>query len=162
MKALLAMLLMASLPCAEAAAAQAHATSPLVGAWAVDVTKLPIPPAARPRSAIIRFGDAGNGQWSTQVDIVDAAGVQSHVGGTTALDGTPAKVAGTGVVEADTAATTLPTPRVLVMVLSKGGVPGSTRVYTLGDDGRTLTETATYFGDGGVPIVRTHYFHRTE
>ena len=47
-------------------------------------------------------------------------------------------------------------------VLSKGGVPGSTRVYTLGDDGRTLTETATYFGDGGVPIVRTHYFHRTE
>lgn len=143
-----------------AVAASSSPASPLFGRWTVDVSRLPIPAAARPRSATIRFGDAGDGKLSTQVDIVDAAGGQTHEGGITSLDGKPSSVSGNGAVEADTAATTLPSPRVLVMVLSKGGLPGSTRVFTVADDGQSMTETATYFGDGGVPIVRTHYFKR--
>jgi hypothetical protein len=44
--------------------------------------------------------------------------------------------------------------------LSKGGVPGSTRIYTVSADGQRMTETAAYFTDDGKPVVRTHQFTR--
>lgn len=136
------------------------ASSLLLGSWAVDVSRLPMAPAARPRSVVIRFSDAGQGKWTTHVDIVYANGAENHAVGTHALDGTPAPVSGSD--EADIGALEHPQPGVLVMTLSKGGVPGSTRVYAVAADGQTMVETASYYGDHGVPILRTHYFTRVK
>jgi hypothetical protein len=51
-----------------------------------------------------------------------------------------------------------PEPRVLVLGLSKGGVPASTRVYTVTPDGKTMTETMSALGPDGRPTLRTNYF----
>ena len=88
----------------------------------------------------------------------DAGGVQMHSVSTAALDGSAAPIKGG--MEADTVALQSPGSNVLIMALSKGGVPGSTRIYTAAPDGKSLVETAVYFGDHGVPIMRTHYFTR--
>lgn len=156
MKALLACLLAAGV--VHGAAALTATPSPVLGTWSADTSRLPMPVAARPKRVTIAFADAGDGKWTTQVDITDAAGVQIHSISTAALDGSAAPIKGG--VEADTAALRQPSPNVLVMALSKGGVPGSTRIYTVGADGRSLVETAVYFGDHGEPIMRTHYFTR--
>lgn len=132
--------------------------SPLVGTWAVDVARLPMPPEARPKSVTIAFSDAGEGKWTTRVDIVDAGGGKNHAEGTAPLDGTPTPV--TGSMETDITAVKMPEPHVLVMQLGKGGNPASTRVYAVAADGKTMVETAAYFGQDGKPILRTSYFKR--
>ena len=48
--------------------------------------------------------------------------------------------------------------RVLVLGLSKGGVPASTRVYTVAPDGKSMTETMSALGPDGQPTLRTNYF----
>ena len=158
MKALIAMLLVAGLIQGVPARAGSSAASPLLGSWAVDVSRLPMPPAARPKSVTFTFSDAGGGKWTTHVDIVDASGVASHATSTASLDGTPAPIKDS--IEADTVALKLPAPNVLVMDLVKGGIPASTRVYTVAADGKTLTETAAYAGGNGMPMMRTNYFRR--
>lgn len=157
MKAMFAILLVAvSMP--GAAAARSSGVSPVLGSWAVDVSRLPIPPAARPRNVTITFSDAGAGRWTTCVDILDAGGTASHAVSTAALDGTAAPIKDS--IEADTVALELPAPNVLVMDLVKGGIPASTRVYTVAADGGTLTETVAYAGGHGFPIMRTNHFTR--
>ncbi|SFR95080.1 hypothetical protein SAMN05216570_1119 [Dyella sp. OK004] len=158
MKALFAALLIAGVMHNAPALARTSSASPLIGRWTVDVSRLPMPPEARPKSATIAFADAGEGKWTTHVDIVDAGGGESHAVGTTALDGTAAPVQGSP--EADTVALKSPAPNVLVMALAREGVPASTRVYAVAADGKSLVETAVYFGDNGLPIMRTHYFTR--
>jgi outer membrane murein-binding lipoprotein Lpp len=159
MKTFAAAVLAALLLPGIASGAKPSRISPLVGRWAVDVSRLPMAPEARPRSVTITFAGSADATWSTQVDIVDAGGNASHATGTTRLDGTPATV--TGSAEADVAATTMPTPDVLVMSLAKGGAPANTRIYTVAADGRAMVETAAYFGSDGKPILRTHYFTRS-
>ncbi|WP_242107153.1 hypothetical protein [Luteimonas aquatica] len=158
MKKLLGMLLVAASVCGAPAMAAAGDASPLAGTWAVDLARLPMPPQARPKSVKIRFADAGKGQWSTQVDIVYADGEESHATGTAPLDGPATPVKGSA--EADLAAVRMPTPDVLVMTLGKGGQPASTRIYAVARDGKTMVETATYFGGDGQPVMRTNYFTR--
>lgn len=158
MKSRLAILLLAGVLQGAPALARSSAASPLLGSWTVDVSRLPIPPAARPRSVTISFSDGGGGKWTTRVDIVDASGAASHATSSAALDGTAAPVRGS--IEADTVALMLPAPNVLVMDLVKQGIPASTRVYTVAADGRTLTETVAYAGGNGMPMMRTNYFTR--
>jgi hypothetical protein len=79
--------------------------------------------------------------------------------GTSALDGTPGAVTG-DLSEADSVAVKLPAPNVMVMQLAKGGIPASTRVYTVAADGKTMIETAAYVGPDGKPLLRTNYFSR--
>jgi hypothetical protein len=158
MKALSAMLLVIGMVCGMPAFASSSTASPLLGSWAVDVSRLPVPPAARPRSVTITFSDAGAGKWTTHVDIVDASGGASHAVSTAALDGTAAPIKGG--LEADTVALKLPASNVLVMDLVKGGIPASTRVYIVAADGKTLIETAAYAGGNGLPMMRTNYFTR--
>ena len=74
-------------------------------------------------------------------------------------DGTPAPVEG-DIAEADTGAVTMPALNVMVLALGKGGMPASTRVYTVAQNGQEMTETATYVGEDGKPIMRTNYFTR--
>lgn len=158
MKALVATLLIAGVIQSAPVLAQSSTASPLLGSWAVDVSRLPIPPAARPKSVTFTFSDAGGGKWTTHVDIVDASGAASHAVSTADLDGTPAPIKNS--LEADTVALKLPAPDVLVMDLVKGGIPSSTRVYTVAADGKTLIETAAYAGGNGLPMMRTNYFSR--
>jgi len=142
---------------ADPSSAKTSAPSPLLGTWAVDVARLPIPPAARPKSVTIKFSDAGSGKWTMNVDIVDAGGSKISVDGTYALDGTAAPGHGS-TIEADTGAIKLPAPNVLVLGLGKDGMPASTRIYTVAADGKSMIETAVNFD--GVPVMRTNYFTR--
>lgn len=158
MKPLFVALLAAMLVHAAPALAQSAGASPLIGSWAVEVSRLPMSPEVRPKSVTIMLSDAGGGKWATQVEVVDAGGAKSHVEGISTLDGTPAPVKGN--LEADLAAAKMPAPSVLIMMLGKGGVPASTRVYTAVADGKSMVETAAYFGQGGRPIMRTNYFTR--
>lgn len=159
MKVLFVPLLFAAAVPAAPAMAQAAPPSPLLGSWAVDLSRLPIPPEARPKSVTITYSDAGSGKWRTNVDVIRRDGSGDHATGTHALDGTPAPVAGN--FEADTTAARLPEANVLIMALAKGGVPASTRIYTVAPDGKTMTETAVYFRDGQ-PVIRTNHFTRVK
>jgi hypothetical protein len=160
MKNLAAMLLAVLLvPCASALAGPLE-SSPLIGSWAVDVSRLPIPPQARPRSVTITFAATAGGTLTTHVDIVDGGGVESRAAGTSMLDGKPTPVTGSD--EADISSAEMPVPNVLVLSLGKGGIPASTRVYAVAADGKTMIETVVYFWDRGQPVppMRTNYFTR--
>ncbi|MEP6898761.1 MAG: hypothetical protein ABI870_09545 [Rhodanobacter sp.] len=158
MKALVSIMLIAGVIQNAPVLARPSTASPLLGSWAVDVSRLPIPPAARPKSVTFTFSDTGGGKWTTQVDIVDGSGAKSHATSIADLEGTPAPIKDS--LEADTVALKLPAPNVLVMDLVKGGIPASTRVYTVAADGRTMIEIASYAGGGGMPMMRTNYFTR--
>lgn len=158
MKAFAVVLLLAGLPPAVPVVAQSPPGSPLLGTWAVDVARLPMPAAARPRSVTFVFSDAGGNKLATKVDIVDASGNAIHAASIASLDGTPAPISQSP--EADTVALKLPAANVLVMDLVKNGVPASTRVYVVAADGRTLTETASYAGGNGLPMMRTNHLTR--
>ncbi len=158
MRALLAFALVAGAALGASADARSSVDSRLLGTWAVDASRLPMPPEARPKSVTISFGDAGAGKLAMEVDIVDAAGARIHSTSTAAVDGSSVRV--TASPEADLAAMKLPQPGVLVLALGKGGVPASTRIYAAAPDGRTMVESAVYFGSDGLPIMRTNYFRR--
>lgn len=158
MKTLIATLLITAAAQTAPAPARSSAVSPLLGSWAVDVSRMPTPPTERPKSATITFSDAGNGKWTTHVDIVYAVGSESHSVSHAALDGSAAPIKNSN--EADTAALKLPAPNVLVMDLVRHGIPASTRVYTVAADGKTMVETASYVGSNGQPVMQTHYFTR--
>ena len=78
---------------------------------------------------------------------------------TYAPDGSAARIEG-DTAEADIGAVKIPAPNVLVLALGKGGMPASTRVYTVAPNGKTMIETATSTGDDGKPVMRTNYFTR--
>lgn len=158
MKALFVTLLTVVSLSGAPAPAKSVVPSPLIGEWAVDVSRLPMPPDARPKSVTIAFKRTDDGKWSTRVEIVDAAGAKTRAEGVAPLDGTPTPV--TGSMETDLAAVKMPTPDVLVMQLGKHGNPASTRIYAVAAGGESMVETAAYFGQDGKPILRTSYFAR--
>jgi hypothetical protein len=138
-----------------------HAASqpnPLVGQWSLDTSRMPIPAEARPKRVTITFEETGSNRLSMDVAIVYADGAEVHSTGTASLDGTPIAVEGSP--EADTAAMKRPEPNVLVLGLSKGGEPASTRVYTVAPDGKSMTETVSALGSDRRPSMRTNYFTR--
>lgn len=160
MKTLLPALLLAGAMSASPALAEDPAVSPLIGTWAVDVAKLPIPPEARPKSVTITYSDAGAGQWRTLVDVTLPDGKMVRAKSVWAPDGKPVHVEGN--LEADTVATRMPEPNVMVTALALGGVPGSMRTYTVSPDGRTMTETVVFFARDGTPGMRTNLFNRVK
>jgi hypothetical protein len=140
----------------------AHSDEPgisaLEGKWAVDVSLLPIPAEARPKSVTITFAEAAGGRLATRVEVVSSSDTIIYAESVAELNGTPVAVKGD--LEADTIAVAM--PGVLIMQLSQGGVPGSTRIYTLSADRKSMIETAANFGDDGRPFMRTNYFRRVE
>jgi len=158
MRTLFVCLLIAGAVLGAPAHARSRTSSPLLGRWAVDVSRLPIPPAARPKGVTIIFSDADQGKLTMEVDIIDAGGAEIHSTGTAAFDGISVPVKGSP--EADIVAMKRPQPDVLVVALGKGGIPASTRIYAAAADGKTMVETAVYFGSDGLPIMRTNYFTR--
>jgi hypothetical protein len=143
-----------------AAADEPRPAASLFGVWAVDTSRLPMAPAARPKSVKITFSDAGSDRVKTKVEVVDPTGNLLEAGGVTPLDGAPTEVKSN--FEADVSATTMPRPGVLIMQLGKNGKPASTRIYTVSPDGANMIETVAYFGPGGQPILRKNYFSRSQ
>jgi hypothetical protein len=78
----------------SAAGPAAGPVSPLLGSWSVDVSRLPMPPEARPKRVTISFTDSAGGRWTTNVDIYGGDGSHRQMAGTSALDGTPSAVTG--------------------------------------------------------------------
>ena len=159
MKALLPCLLIVAATQAAPAMAEPAAHSPLLGTWAVDVSRLPFPPESRPKSVIFTFTEVVGGKWRTDVDIKGGDGSERTMSSTCALDGSPCRITG-DTMEADRGAMKLPQPNVLVIALTKSASPASTRVYAVSPDARSMVETAVYFTDDGKPILRTNYFSR--
>ena len=139
---------------------QHHVLSALLGSWDVDLTRLPTPPEARPQRVTIRYSVVDAGRWQMDVEIVDNKGNKTHGVSVFPLDGT--QVAAAGSPEADKIAAVLPQPNVLVTSLAKGTSPASTRIYAAAVDGKTMVETASYFGADGKSILRTNYFTRSK
>jgi hypothetical protein len=160
MKPLAVVLLASALAFMGVAVAEPITGSPLLGSWAVDISRLPMPPQARPRSVTITFSGERDGRLGTRVEVVDPNGERLHAEGVTPLDGVPTPV--TSSFEADVSATTMPAPEVLVMQLAKDGVPASTRIYTVAADGKSMTETVAYFGQDGQPVLRKNFFSRIQ
>jgi len=158
MKLLPAVLIALALAQAHTVHAEPSAIATLAGQWAVDVSRLPIPAEVRPRSVTVTFAEAAGGRLATRVEVVDAAGAISYAESVAELNGSPVAVKGN--LEADTAAAAMPAPGVLIMQLARSGVPGSTRVYTVAADRKSMIETAANFGDDGRPFMRTNYFSR--
>lgn len=158
MKLLAAVVLISALNSQSAIAADAKTSSALFGAWAVDTTRLPMAPAARPKSVTITFAEDGKDRLRTQVEVIDPAGSRLEADGVTPLDGTPTPVKSN--FEADLSATYMPRPEVLVMQLAKNGNPASTRIYAVGADGNSMIETVAYFDSEGRPVLRKNYFTR--
>ena len=159
MKVFFAVLLTILLP-SVAVLASPPAASPLIGSWAVDIARLPVPPQARPKSVTFTFSESGDGMLKMQVHIVGPDGSESHSIATASLDGEAVPV--TGSMEADVAAVKMPAPNVLVLMLAKEKAPASTRIFTVSADGKTMIETAAYFGPEGRPLMRTNHFSRIQ
>ena len=159
MKTISIALLTMALTMAGPVAARTVGPSPLLGSWAVEVEKLPIPPEARPKSVTLTFTQSADQRWSTRVVIIGGDGSERRMSSSYTTDGTPVKIDG-DTQEADTAAVRLPTPDVLILALGKGGIPASTRIYALAPGGNEMIETAVYFGDDGKPVMRTNHFTR--
>ena len=140
-------------------AAAASVSSPLLGTWAVDVSRLPIPPESRPKSVTFTFNLVQGGKWKTDVEIKGGDGSDRRMTSTCQPDGSPCAIEG-DTAEANSAATKLSQPGVMILALSKSGVPASTRIYAAAPDGNTMVETAVYFTDDGKPVMRTNYFTR--
>jgi hypothetical protein len=139
-------------------AAEPNASASLIGSWSVDVSRLPIPPGARPKGVTITFSEEGKDRLRTKVQVVDPSGGQLEAEGVTPLDGTPTAVKSN--FEADVSATIMPRPEVLIMQLAKDGTPASTRIYSVSADGESMIETVAYFGADGQPALRKNYFSR--
>jgi hypothetical protein len=142
----------------NAAIADDRAISAWTGKWAVDISRLPIPAEARPRSVTITFAEAADGRLATRVEVVRPDDSVMYSESVAELNGIP--VVAKGDLEADTVAVAMPAPGVLIMQLSRAGVPGSTRIYTLSEDRKSMIETAANFADDGRPYMRTNYFTR--
>ncbi|MBH9579102.1 hypothetical protein [Inhella proteolytica] len=160
MKWLSSTLVAISLALAGPAYSEPIGHSGLIGKWAVDVSRLPIPAEVRPKSVSVTFAEAEGGRLFTRVEVVDPNGAVLYAESVAELNGTPVVVKGN--LEADTAAVSMPAPGVLVMQLSRAGVPGSTRIYTVAADRKSMTETAANFGEDGRPVMRTHQFSRVQ
>jgi DNA-binding CsgD family transcriptional regulator len=135
---------------------QAVATSPLIGRWALDTARIPV--AERPRSVTISFGMAADGQWITKVEIVAPDGNVQTAESKASLAGAPVPVTG-DMAFIDSAALRQPQADTLIMTLSKGGKPVSTRVYSVSKDRRTMTETIIWAAEG-IPALPTNHFVR--
>lgn len=158
MNAFVTSLLLAAGAVTSPVCAQTAAPSPLLGSWALDVTRLEIPAERKPKGVTVTYKDAGGGKWDAHVEILAPDGTKRSSTGTYMFDGTPIPVSGE--IYADIAVVKRPEPNVMVLQLAKGKEPVSTRVYSVSADGATMTETTAYFTKEGKPVLRTGYFKR--
>ena len=148
------MLLVLSMAGPPPAAGEKHL---LLGTWSVDVSKLEQPNP--PRSVTMQFSDAGNGSYRLSVDIVTAEGTAVRAGSSLFTPGT--RVDNPDSPEVDVAIFSMPNRKTLVMGGALAGHPSHTRIWTLADDGKSMTETIVGHIDGKTPHIRTAVWMRT-
>lgn len=122
------------------------------GSWEVDVSRLPVPEP--PASVTITWADAGAGKLSMRVEIVDRRGERTRADAVIALDGSPSRAVGS--LDVDVVSMTMPSDRVLVMGAGMAGNPSNTRVFTISDDGKRMSETIVSHGAGNIPATRVN------
>lgn len=133
--------------------------SPLLGAWELDLTRMPQTYGTPPKRVVYTFEDLGAGQWRTTIDITAPDDSVRHTTVTYLPDGKTVRGEG-DTVEADKAAVVAPAPNVLVMNLAKDKVRGSVRTYTVSADGKELIEAAANVDTEGNPYIRRFYYKR--
>lgn len=133
--------------------------SPFVGAWELDLTRMPENYGPPPKRVRFTFEPVGAEQWRTTVDITAPDGSIRHMAVRYRRDGSAAPGEG-DLSEADSAAFRSPAPNVLVMSLAKKQMLGSVRVYVVSADGGEMTESAAAVDPVGAPFVREFHFKR--
>lgn len=88
----IALTLVAAASFQSAPAVESKTGSPLIGAWTVDTSRLPMAPEARPRGVTITFSEAGAERLRMRVEVIDAAGTLLVADGVTPLCGTRVRV----------------------------------------------------------------------
>jgi len=135
---------------------QVRPTAPLAGRCSLDVARLP--ENERPVAVTITFTPQADGRWHTLVWIESRDGGTIKAESTAATDGVAVPVDG-NFAEIDSVALRQPDPDTLVMTLAKGGERFSTRVYTVAQDGRSMTETIVW-ANGIMPEPKAVVFNR--
>lgn len=133
--------------------------SPFLGAWELDLTRMPDSYGPPPKRVTYTFDDLGSGEWRTKIDITAPDGSIRHMAVRYRRDGKAVRGEG-DTSEADSAAVNAPAPNVLVMSLSRNKFLGSVRVYAISADGKEMTESAANVDDAGAPFVRNFHFKR--
>ena len=146
-----------------AAVAQAQATaseaSPFLGAWELDLTRMPDTYGPPPKRVVFTFSDVGTGQWRTSVDITAPDDSVRHRAIQDRRDGRAVPSEGEQL-EGDSAAVQSPAPNVLVLSIAKDRRFNSVRVYVVSPDGQEMTESAANVDEAGAPFVRNFHFRR--
>lgn len=145
-------------PQSAVAASTVSMASPLAGKWSLDTSR--VPADERPRSVTIAFSVSSDRQWSTRVDIVAPDGREMSASSTAMLDGVAVPITG-NIPIFDAVSLRQPAANTLVMTLGKGGTPVATRVYTVANDGKSMTETIVW-ADKTMPKMETTYFNRVD
>jgi len=130
----------------------------LLGTWGVDVSKLE--QADPPASVTMVLGDAGDGSYTLSFDIVTRDGQHIRVGGKSTFKPDGSLVSVPDSYELDTVTFSMPNRRTLVMGAALAGHPTHTRVWSLSDDGKSMTETIVGHIDGKTPHIRTAIWTR--
>jgi hypothetical protein len=111
-----------------------------------------------PKGVTITLSEVGSGKYKMSVDIIDHDGQASHGEGVFKPDGTPSPAIGS--LDVDIVSMTMPSRKILVMGAGMAGMPSSTRVFSLSDDGKHMIETVIRHGEKGVPITRVDIWDR--
>lgn len=143
----------------EPAWAEPSATSPFLGLWELDLGNMPVTYGTPPKRVTYRFADAGDGQWSSAIDITAQDDSVRHMEARFGRDGKAFTSNGDDQ-EVDLAAAGSPAPDVLVLSLAKNKALQSVRTYAVSSDGQTMTESAAGIDDEGTPFVRNFTYHR--
>ncbi|MGW8135875.1 hypothetical protein [Sphingomonas zeae] len=134
-------------------------TSPFLGRWELDLTRMPDSYGPPPKRVVYDFQVLASGKWRTTIDITAPNDSVRHMMVEYRPDGTFAPGGG-DTSEADSAAIMVPTPNVLVMNLAKNKRLGSVRVYTVSADGKEMIESAAAINPLGKPFVRNFRYKR--
>ncbi|MEO8018266.1 MAG: hypothetical protein ABI769_10660 [Pseudomonadota bacterium] len=130
----------------------------LLGTWNVDVSKLE--QADPPASVTMVFAEAGGDRYSLSFDIVTRDGQLIHVGSSSTFKPDGSLVSVPDSYELDLVTFAMPNRRTLVMGGALAGHPSHTRIWSLSDDGKSMTETIVGHIDGKTPHIRTAIWTR--
>lgn len=134
-------------------------TSPFLGLWELDLTRMPATYGPAPNRVTFSFEDIGSGTWRSRIEITAPDGNVRRIAIEYRRDGKATQSQGDNE-DGDTAAFYSPAPNVLVMNIAKNKGPAGVRVYTVSADGKEMTEAAAGINAEGEPFVRNFYFRR--
>jgi hypothetical protein len=138
---------------APVSARQLHS---MIGTWDLDMSKFTR--AQPPKAVSIVLSAADAGKFKMSVDIVDSDGKKSHSEGVFKPDGVPSPAIGS--TDVDVVSMTMPNKKVLVMGAGYKGHPSNTRVFTISEDGKHMSETVVGHGADGTPNTQINTWNR--